>query len=385
MDKRLKLLGIDEDVLYLILNQCSLRDCIRLRAVCKTLLQVSRWSTGSSTRLPWLMMISDPNSSSVEEEEARCFFSVSDSTIHNAIKFPEIRGKRCCGSFYNANARGWLIAIDDDNFESLLFHPWRKIQLQLPDHSSLPRKLPLRPFFANMKIRTAAMSDDASVVVVVYDAYHSAFCRIGDEVWTLINPIANNSFQYICDVIYHRGQFYVVNIEGRVGVIRMNAEDPCVEFLSEEVMTDGYPRTYLVSDSERLLIFVRNSPSLMDEQIPEPLDYNIRKTLGFKVYELALEENGEWKKDPVEVKSLGDRIIFLGQNSSILFMAGQISGFKGNRIYFTDDFMEACFYKSPIGYLDLGVFNMEDKTIQRLFADRGHPILSPPIWIAPPL
>lgn len=168
----------------------------------------------------------------------------------------------------------------------------------------------------------------------------------------------------------------------------MNTEDPCVEFPSEEVMIDCFPRTYLVSDSERLLIFVRNSPSLLlhlSGQIPEPCDYNIRTTLGFKVYELGLEENGECEKNPVEVKSLGDRIIFLGRNSSILFMAGQIPGFKGNRIYFTDDFMEASFYKSPIGYLDLGVFNMEDKTIQRLFVDRGHPIWSPPIWIAPPL
>ncbi|KAJ8631467.1 hypothetical protein MRB53_024790 [Persea americana] len=96
MDKRLE--ELDEDVLYWILNYCSLHDYIRMGAVCKSWLSISKWSIGSHPpQLPWLMMLSNPDSTSVEED--RCFFSLSDSTIYDAIKFPEICGKRCCGSF----------------------------------------------------------------------------------------------------------------------------------------------------------------------------------------------------------------------------------------------------------------------------------------------
>lgn len=94
MDKRLE--ELDEDVLYWILSYCSLLDYNRMGAVCKSWLSISKWSISSlPPQLPWLMMLSNPGLTSVEEE--RCFFSLSDSTIYDAIKFPEICGKRCCG------------------------------------------------------------------------------------------------------------------------------------------------------------------------------------------------------------------------------------------------------------------------------------------------
>lgn len=55
--------ALDEDVLLRIFNQCSVRDCIRMGAVCKLWLKVSRWCIKTCTcELPWLMMLSDPTS-----------------------------------------------------------------------------------------------------------------------------------------------------------------------------------------------------------------------------------------------------------------------------------------------------------------------------------
>ncbi|XXG70799.1 hypothetical protein AAC387_Pa07g0199 [Persea americana] len=80
-------------------------------SVCKSWLSPSvfKWNTSRRPpQLPWLMMPSNPNCKSAEEEgpEGRCCFSLSDHTIYT-IKVPEISGRLCCASFNN----GWLMTI----------------------------------------------------------------------------------------------------------------------------------------------------------------------------------------------------------------------------------------------------------------------------------
>lgn len=408
--------ALDEDVLFGIFNKCSLRDCVRMGAVCKSWLKVSKWSLRTRSQLPWLMMLSDPikyknqrrprpvpwknpnfrSSVDQETEQSRCFFGLS----HDAIKgtftfqekgtftFQEMSRRCCCGSFYNGDARGWLMTIDNENLDMQLFHPWRRIQLQLPHHSTLQSPYP--PFgynspFVNVKIRKAAMSDDASVVAVIHDQMVFAFWRRGDKVWTTVRNSVNADD--VSDVIYHKGRFYVVTWDGILGVIHINGTThPYIEPLTEKVQLYGYQRRiYLVADSigESLFIVVRISRAVK-RILDKPND--IRRTLSFKIYETVLEETGQYTKKPVEVESLGDRVFFLGQNSSMLVIASEYPGLKGNCIYFTDDYLEAHLYESPrgIGCVDLGVFNMEDRTIKPLFRDRLHPTFSPPVWIAPP-
>ncbi|KAJ8633313.1 hypothetical protein MRB53_026649 [Persea americana] len=270
MGKRLKQLaqGVDEDVWYWIFNHCSLRDCIRMGAVCKSWLSVSKWSLRSRPpQLPWLMMLSNVNyiAPIVEEEESRCFISLSDNTIYQAIKFPEINGKLCCGSFNNADARarGWLMMIDEDNFQIQLFHPWRRIQLQLPNHRSHFQRLYEFHFYSfpysphpilvhKIHIMKAAMSDDTSVVVILLQSGDLAFCISTDgdyKVWTRIT-----SFNMYCDVTYHNGKFYAITFNGGVGVLRINTTHPYVEALTEDktIKASVYIRTCLLGDSSTL-------------------------------------------------------------------------------------------------------------------------------------
>ncbi|KAK6939027.1 Domain unknown function DUF295, partial [Dillenia turbinata] len=44
-----------------------------------------------------------------------------------------------------------------------------------------------------------------------------------------------------------------------------------------------------------------------------------------------------------KVSSLGDRMVFIGENSSLCLVASDFLGCKGNRIYFTDDYSETNF------------------------------------------
>ncbi|KAJ8627313.1 hypothetical protein MRB53_020620 [Persea americana] len=106
LDKRLKELTLDEDGLYWIFNKFS----------------ISKWIAGRN-QLPWLMMLSDPNSKPPRS------FRVFDNTIYDAIKLRKMHYKHYCRSFNNADAHGWLMTTDIDSDKNLkLFHPWRRIE-----------------------------------------------------------------------------------------------------------------------------------------------------------------------------------------------------------------------------------------------------------------
>lgn len=101
-------------------------------------------------------------------------------------------------------------------------------------------------------------------------------------------------------------------------------------------------------------------------------------TRGFHIYEVVPSLN----KVRGEVKSSGDRIMFLGCNSSLIVMARGFPSFKGNCIYFanTNDFSDVH------QIYDSGVFNCEDGTIEPPLVDWCHhpTTLWPPLWIAIP-
>ncbi|XXG65636.1 hypothetical protein AAC387_Pa05g3286 [Persea americana] len=108
----------------------------------------------------------------------------------------------------------------------------------------------------------------------------------------------------------------------------------------------------------------------------------VDQTVGFEVYEKLLEESTE--KKTVVLESIGDMAMFLGMNSSMLIMAGQFPGLEENCIYFTDDLCGPHYLnRLPNGCTDMGIFNLEDKTIRPLFLKRFHPPFSPPTWITP--
>ncbi|KAJ8642306.1 hypothetical protein MRB53_019000 [Persea americana] len=246
--------------------------------------------------------------------------------------------------------------------------------------------------FQNKAIHKAAISDDEAVVVIVYEEGRLAFCRIReDKVWTQ----ALDFSVFYRDIIYNRGHFFVVCFHGEVGVVRINKSNPYVasvirmEYLTRVAPIPELPlvdcirhRTYLVADPASGTIFTvkRIVRSYFDTETSSP--HYIFTTLRFHVYEMGLEEStGEYKKNALEVESLGGGVMFLGLNSSMIVMASQFPDFKGNCIYDFLAFLQL--NKVRKGCTDMGVFNMEDKTIYPLFPERAQPPFSPPTWITP--
>ncbi|KAJ8629400.1 hypothetical protein MRB53_022723 [Persea americana] len=177
-----------------------------------------------------------------------------------------------------------------------------------------------------LEIVKASLSDDDNMVVVAYGLGTMGFCRIGDDAYTHIHCNAPMD-----DVIYHK-----------------------------DILTD------------RMFVIPRVVERLSGRH----------ETRHFEVFYFSLEE---WTRDKTfkkltKVESLGNRV---GHSSSKIVIASQFPGLKGNCIYFTDNLMQG-YYQSSDGCCGSGVFNLEDGTIEELFTDRFHPMMSPPIWIATP-
>ena len=225
-----------------------------------------------------------------------------------------------------------------------------------------------------LEIVKASLSDDDNMVVVAYGLGTMGFCRIGDDAYTHIHCNAPMD-----DVIYHKGKFYALS--HAAGVWLLHTEDGLHPHAEQVTIPLGkISGTYfghLVPDilTDKMFVISRVVERLSGRH----------ETRHFEVYYFSLEE---WTRDKTfkkltKMESLGNRVIFLGHSSSKIVIASQFLGLRGNCIYFTDNLLQG-YYQSPDGCCGSGVFNLEDGTIEELFTDRFHPMMSPPIWIATP-
>eukprot|EP00268_Persea_americana_P066085 TRINITY_DN8927_c0_g1_i2.p1 TRINITY_DN8927_c0_g1~~TRINITY_DN8927_c0_g1_i2.p1 ORF type:complete len:426 (+),score=50.03 TRINITY_DN8927_c0_g1_i2:89-1279(+) len=371
---------LPRDILERISSFCIIHDHIRMQYVCKSWRSILK---NTNRELPFLMML--PNDDE-EDTDARDFFSLSKQKIHT-VHLLEIRGKRCCGSFRN----GWLMIVDE-NLDVFLFHPWSKRRIDLPHDSTFRANSLIGSSWGEIRdlgILKAAVSDDGKVVVIAYGLglWFLAFCRIGDDVYTHIdiNPAVE-------DVIYHKGNFYLFTGKTSLYLLHIEEEEdgssPHIEELTVRLENDfKIPyRTfgYLVPDvlTDSMFVISRDIERIGEGNDSDEEEDLPHKTVHFDIFMVSLEESKTLKRFK-KVENLGDRVLFLGHNSPIVVLACELPGFEGNRIYFADSRAER-YYDGLHGCRDSGVFSLDDGTVEELFAERFHPTLSPPIWIATP-
>ncbi|TXG50257.1 hypothetical protein EZV62_022781 [Acer yangbiense] len=116
---------------------------------------------------------------------------------------------------------------------------------------------------------------------------------------------------------------------------------------------------YLVESAGKILVVGRR---LRYERTQTYADYG---TTAFRVVEVDLSRNeNEWS--PVE--NLGNRALFVGDNSSLSVQVFDNSNFKPNCIYFTDDWKDQYFssrFPEGVGR-DMGIYNLQDGSIERI-------------------
>lgn len=347
---------LPEDLLERIFEFCIPPDQIRMQSVCKS------WQSILKIRirrqLPLLLMPpKDKQEEEEEESDTRNFFSLSQQRIH-AVHLPEVRRKRCYASFKN----GWMLFVDKRKNLSL-FHPWSRKKLQLPHKFNFKYRVE--------DFRAAAVSDDGNVVVVVYRPGHLEICRIGDKAWSHVQTC-------MADVVYHKGKFYALDRWGFAYLLSIESGfRPVLKRLTYGLSPSPSGILYLVPDILTDSMFVINRRLNFTDM--EDYDHVPLEAIHFNIYDTHLGEGApnEELKEFTKVESLGDRVLFLGYNSPLIVTASKIPGLKGNRIYFTDNGEEG-------SSCSLGVFNVEDGTVEEPFAGRFQPTSMPPIWVASP-
>lgn len=213
-----------------------------------------------------------------------------------------------------------------------------------------------------------------------------AVFKSGDQKWSVIDEMQSP----YDDVILYKENFYAVDNTGRIVTVFFDLE---VKLVADSVF--GGDKKYLVeSEGELLLVDMylsieaEGGPSFAEEEGGHFEDYAFcvsERTVRFKVY--RLDEGGrKWE----EVKSLGDRVVFLGDDCSFSASVREIDEKfgRGNCVIFVDNLFDFGGEESGNGGGGLegwgiGVFDLETGCIGPLrnFPQFGKLIWPPPQWI----
>ncbi|KAF8369923.1 hypothetical protein HHK36_032042 [Tetracentron sinense] len=366
---------LHEDLLALIAKQLILyEDFVTFGGVCSSWRSVAvKKNFNPSLQIPWLMLAEKKHS------HTRAFFSLSKGMIHERM-LPEAHGNRCFSS------HGWLITLSVDLTINLV-NPLSRVRIPLPhqltfkDHYTdyTPVELQQICIFKAILSASPSWTSDYTVMVIYGPRVKLAFAKPGDEGWTTIDTWSSS----YADIIYYRERFYAVNFKGHIMVCDVEGPNPTeasvIARLPEEIL--GIPcKVYLVESLGKLLVVSRETtpPEFVNRGTEE--EALLYQTMEFRVAELDVS-NGKW----VEVKNLGDRAMFLGHNSSICVAVSDFPRCKANCIYFTDDHQEGYLNSRDGGGKDMGLFNLEDGSIELHYKGDSWSRLSPPMWVLPSL
>ncbi|KAH7834011.1 hypothetical protein Vadar_011897 [Vaccinium darrowii] len=296
---------------------------------------------------------------------------------------PEARGKRCL------ETRGWLVTISESGDMNLL-HPLTRVQVSLPPISTLKYYEDGDMFNNFVLIQKAVLSSSPSgsskddyVLMIIYGSLgFLGFCRGGDKAWTTIET-HNGRFM---DITYFNDQFYAVNARGMIYVCDVGGRNPTEACpvggeIQYTVVPNYERRPYIVEFEGNLLVVIRDGYDLRfpygevemnaDDTVDESrIDYETRE---FRVFKMDVSN---WRG--TELHSLGDNVLFLGDNASISIKAS--SGLRPNCIYYTDDCWPSYVLFKRGGGKDMGIFNLEDGSRTPCYGGESLSPICPPLW-----
>ncbi|KAK4844307.1 hypothetical protein QYF36_018681 [Acer negundo] len=203
---------------------------------------------------------------------------------------------------------------------------------------------------------------DYTLMVIHGEFGKLAFFRPGLKSW--ITVTLWNS--HCSDIIYYNEQFYAIDVSGRIVVIDIKSDNTHlahqVANMPQTHLKQGLDKVYLVEIDGILLVVIRNRK----EEV----------TFSFEVLQVELSTN-TW----TEVHSLGNKTLFLGDNSSLAIETLELSGCKSNCIYFTEDYTDEYYGTEKGGGKDMGIYHLEDGRIEPHFNGDSCYLFTPPLWV----
>ncbi|KAI5349813.1 PREDICTED: F-box [Prunus dulcis] len=186
------------------------------------------------------------------------------------------------------------------------------------------------------------LNPDSYMVVAVCRRYSTlAFTKGGRKYWTqLFTPLG------FMDAIFHKSQVLAVLDCGIIlSVDDFNRWSVKTKYFNQEERFESIAdEAYLVESTKGDLLHVRRLPK----------DDHGGSEKRFMVYKLVFNERGG-SVQHVEMKSIGDEVMFLSENCSISVLASNFPQCQPNSIYYMDFRLRT----------EISNFNLEDETITR--------------------
>ncbi|XP_050876960.1 F-box protein SKIP23-like, partial [Lathyrus oleraceus] len=355
-------------------------DHIYFSAVCKNWYSIAKFNYQNqqihNNVLPMLMV---PTKGC---RKKRSLYGISLKKNYNFI-LPVPCKKRFCGS-----SHGWLAKVDYSSKVTLitLINPFKDaVSITLPPICFMDRYR--RSVHSEYDVHKVVLSTNPIfkphdyVVVAIYSMRQClAFLKAGQKTWIYIDDI----HRLFNDVIFYKGLVYAVGLLNNIvsfdlSYLKDEKVIPKVVSLEGDDYAD---RVYLVKSLEGDLWLVRK---FID--FPEGED-NIdpsRGTKRFEVYNLELDfQTGELIQ-MLQIDSLGDNVLFVGDSDSVAVSASYFSNYlQKDSIYYTDDFYGDTL-PYPNGAFDMKIYNVKEKKFRQhcpyYHWFKGMP---PAVWVIPP-
>ncbi|KAF7127301.1 hypothetical protein RHSIM_Rhsim11G0176200 [Rhododendron simsii] len=354
--------SLPEELLVLVLRRLiQLSDYIRFGAVCKPWHAAADHQKDHRRRelvhkpeLPMLLI--PPPAETAEEADYHCrrLYSVTRRKVLNLeLRVPYPR--RGCGSCH-----GWLATENEADAGVKLLNPFSGKSFRFPKVSLEPDIKPTmrHKFCYENHILKVVLSHDPSlmpnndfVVAEIFGMPRSlAYIKPGDNKWTYIRRIVMSS---LTDAIYHLGKFYVVDVYSGIFSVDISSfSETRVEVVAPRTPTKANKAYIVQSRGEDLLLVQRFLERRGKPRRWVTSCFKIFKVLGLGGGSSGTGSSGAARDgqivERVEIHSLGDDTLFLGDNHSLSVSASDYPGCHPNCIYYTDD----CIDNNPYGSQD---------------------------------
>ncbi|XP_008244732.1 PREDICTED: F-box protein At2g26160-like [Prunus mume] len=309
----------------------------------------------------------------------REFYSFTKDGVQK-VNLPEAEGKLLC------YCSGWLITLEGLKFT--LLHPFNRAQIKLPDFRDSDGRLSPTNMSHFHTVKKFVLSSNPSwtsdfAIMVLYDHKHLAFCKPREhKYWT--SMVLD---EHPLDITCYKGRFYAMCYNE---VLVFDIENPkqaktrvvVQASLRRRVHGSFGTKTYMVESAGDLLVVF--SYGDIYRQAPS---FRVSKVL----------RDGK-RPSKLEVKDLGNRTLFLGDNNSSFSVMASDYGCKPNCIYFF-----SCIYRQYIypewgdwlvrskENINMGIFHMEDGRFEQHFGSPSFALKeakfptfgTPCFWIQP--
>ncbi|KAK3037210.1 hypothetical protein RJ639_030103 [Escallonia herrerae] len=298
-------------------------------------------------------------------DDLRSFYSIVDGKLYDIpLPLP-------CETRFFGSSHGWLFT-KEKSLAITLINPLSGKTILLPEFKDpwgkyqpwLDKNYDKFPGKAILSSDPCLNPSSYEIVVIYLGSMDLAVFRSGDNAWKFLTLRRQYFF---CDVLYYKGLLHAVNHFGEMVCIEDGTDKVVVE---PAIPPPDFTTIHLVESHQGDLLMVWRF--LNDNQ-----DNTKCKTVDFKVFKL-LRSYDQARPMWVQIESIGDQALFLGDNHAVCVLTSEFPRCKPNSIYYTEHYFDELGY-APCGTDDdNGVFNLA-----KYVPDPSHKPLLPPIWIVP--